>query len=255
MYLHLNCLKAHCLASGDGILDNYSEFYWTWSVYSDDKSSDEIQVAKGFSAGCPIDTGYEMNDSDSNYRELNDPKFTIELPEVANGETKKVRVELQCWESDHSSIDVKKAFSNDALQTMIGIYEKNLATKKQIIDEFYSWIDDDDNQFIEAIVSAGVIDAGYLTIAKSLLPLCKIVYGYIQSNSDDLIGFFAADLFITNTNGKISYKWVFNNGSEYLLDAEGKFYKEATFTQYNNKNSILLNILLEIISSDPLGLK
>ena len=255
MYLHLNCLKAHCLASGDGYLDAHSEFYWTWSVYSDSDSSDDIRISQGFSAGCPVDTGYEMNDDEDSYRELNDPKFTIELPEVADGETKKVRIELQCWESDCSSIEVKKAFTNSALQTMIEIHEKNLETKKKIIEEIYSWIDDEDNQFLEAIVAAGVIDAGYITIAKSLLPLFKIVYGYIKSNSDDYIGLFAADLIIKNSGGKITYKWLFNNGSEFWLDAEGKFFKEALFSQYNNENIIMLNILLEIVSTDPLGLK
>ena len=167
MFLHHNLRNVKCLKVSDA--GSASEFYWTWQIFTEKNS--QTLLAQGFSLGCPIDDGYSLTVGQQ--RELNDPKFTIEFPEIKEGESNKIALNLYCWESDHSSEEVKKAFTNSSVETLWKIYENQKQNKKKTQEEFLEWFKDSDNDFLNILTASSPSVAGYLAISRAAIPLIK----------------------------------------------------------------------------------
>src|SRR5688572_14862990 len=110
MYLHFSLQKAKALRVSDA--GSEGEFYWTWQAYIQGKG--ETQLAQGFSTKCDIGSGLSFGPGEA-INNLNDPRFTIALPDLNDGEERNVVIDLHCWESDHSSEEVKSVFTNTAV--------------------------------------------------------------------------------------------------------------------------------------------
>jgi hypothetical protein len=245
MYLHFNLLSATCLKNYDNFFGGNSEFYWTWTAYHED-TSNNVNLARGFSVGCPLDEGYEMNTGEKKYRKLSDPRFTIKLPELNVGEEKLLKIQIDCWESDGSTVEVKKAFTNEAVETLFKIYEQQKENKNKAMEGFEKWINDDSNDFLTNLTKIVSVNMDYVVIAKSLLPLFKSVKKSVESNSDDLVGSFSVDLLIKKTTAGIEYFWLFEDGVTKGAKEDDKIFYAYTFREYNDDNVVNVNMLFNI---------
>ena len=135
MKLHVNLRNATCTDWSDNPInpfDTSSEFYWTWRVLiqNDNKTSN---VSQGFSIGCDLSSGYSFNNDNHKYREINDPKFLIDLPKANDTDEIHCIVELHCWESDRNSEMVKIAFANENMEVVAINDLTDLATAAHLL--------------------------------------------------------------------------------------------------------------------------
>ncbi len=251
MLLNFNLISATCLKNYDGIFDKDSEFYWTWSLCADLNSSNS-EVARGFSSGCSLDSGYDFNDSDKKYRELADPFFSLELPQLANEETKIISFELRCWESDFGTVDIKKFYSNQALAKLFEIYNNQITKKNEIENEFKEWLGSTDLETIlGSIISNNVYVGGYITIAKAIFNTIQLAEKIVKSNGDELIGVYRADLILNKKNDKINYRWVWQDTTENWVDIGSSIFKQHIFEQDNRNNKISTSMKFSILEKEP----
>src|SRR5690349_9636296 len=116
-----------------------AEYYWTYQAYYD-LDANTMQLSQGFSLGCPLDDGYAFRPGDT--RELNDPKFLMKLPELQENQSNVITLDLFLWESDHSTEDTKKVFSNVAAQKLQQVYSDAKQVKQKAQDDFLKWFKD-----------------------------------------------------------------------------------------------------------------
>lgn len=252
MLLHLNVLNGRCMRFSDQILDKGAEYYFTWLAHYDvdDKF---VNLAQGFSLGCPLENGYSFNTTNEAYRTLNDPRFTIALPEIPKGQSRTVHIELYLWESDHGSVDVKKAFTNPAAERLWTIWTALDQKKTKVRDEFFEWLEGSDNQPLQELLNVEIFNTTFIKLANAIIPIIKWSIDLVESNGDDLIGVFQADLVMEHTEEGIRYRWIFDNGAEIWLPQsnEDKIYREYEFDSADSKNRLISNILLQTTNTAP----
>ncbi|MDT3739937.1 MAG: hypothetical protein RO257_10610 [Candidatus Kapabacteria bacterium] len=246
MKLHVNLRNATCTDWSDNPInpfDTSSEFYWTWRVLiqNDNKTSN---VSQGFSIGCDLSSGYSFNNDGHKYRELNDPKFLIDLPKANDTDEIHCIVELHCWESDRNSEMVKIAFANESLSQLVKIMSGQNKKRQEIEDEVVKWLNSDQNSILQAIQTAGYVTAPTLTIATEV---AGIIFKIIRNSGDEYVGKWSADLFIGKDGDKTRYRWCFDSGSETWLFDEDKLFREAIFESDDRFNRIVGNILLQLM--------
>jgi hypothetical protein len=247
MFLHVNLRRAKALAVSDN--GKESEFYWTWQAYTEDEKFTLLR--QGFSTGAPLETGYSFGPGAT--IELNDPKFTIELPKVSHGETKRVVLDIHCWESDGSTAEVKKLFTNDAVQKLWAIYEAAQYSKKRTMEDFEGWLDKSGldllKQAVGAISSAAV---GGVALAKEVVPLIKLAIQAIQNNSDDYVGMLRAEILVTGTAIGLKYRWIINNGVEVWIEEEkAPYYVRHRFREASGDNEIETQFIFQPVDAHP----
>lgn len=248
MFFHFNLRSATCIKNSDHVFGDNSEYYWTWLVYSQTEDNEDYNVAQGFSMGCEMDSGYDFNDSNSRYFRMNDPRFTVSLPEVARGESRKITFELYCWESDNSTIEVKKTFTNYAAEKLLKIWQETDAKKTKTKEEFLKWLEESDNSALAQIISMAQIEANYLKIAKLSIDVIKWAIEIVKTNGDDFIGAKRCDLIISNEAEGIKYRWIFEDGTEKWMTDEEKIFKEISFESASRDNIVNVSALFQIIS-------
>lgn len=236
MFLHFNHKAARCLKTRDA--GNDGEYYWTWRVLAGTNSQQSL--AQGFSINPEIDEGTRLEEDEENelgWIQLNDPKFTIELPDVAVGEDGNVRIELFCWEHDRAkdSKAIKQAFTNPALQHLIALHEQQQDDSQTTGERFATWLEGDEvakavkqmrvaMQNKVKVVTGSVFALNPLAaIASSTVPLLEEVTQLLirNHNSDDLVGVKQIELFYTQTEaGQYCYRWLRDQGLESTLTTE-----------------------------------
>jgi hypothetical protein len=242
MYLHVNMRHAKCLRVGDA--GSNAEFYWTYQVFTEHR--DNTYLNQGFSLGCPIGGAYSYSPGDQ--RELNDPRFTVKLPDLNEGETRHFYIDLHCWESDHSTEEVKKVFTNTASERLFAYYLENEKNKKKTQEEFMKWLENEDNDLLTKIIDADPIILPYVKIARSAIPLIKWAVELVKSNSDDYIGISRSSLIYTKKDGHYQYRWMFNNGVETWIDEEeAPIYHEHRFQEASGNNEILAKLIYQLV--------
>ncbi len=229
------------------------EYYFTWRCYVD-KNEQDIDLVQGFSLGCPVDDGYDMAVGEQ--RVLNDPKFTVDLPDVNEGEQKRITLDLFAWESDFSTEEVKKLFSNEASAKLVQIHANAQSKKKQTREDFLKWLRDEDHGFIGDLVDTGILSAAtmtpYVTISKALFKLAGWVFRAVRDNSDDFLGFTRAEIQYTRHNGQIVYRWIFNNGVETWLKGEKpKILQNWRILEADQGNELDAQFLIQIVAGSP----
>lgn len=249
MYLHFNMRRAKCLRYSDA--GHFAEYYFTWRAYVD--GTTQVQVAQGFSLGCPADDGYSMRNGEE--RPLNDPKFTVELPDVAEGETKRFVLDLFAFESDFGTMEVKKAFTNEAAAKVMELAEQANASKDKLLKDFTGWLASD-NEVVKALVATGVLAASavvpYVAIATAAVKALSWVVDAIRSNKDDLLGQCRVEILYTKVDGKRHYRWIFNDGASIWKDNEGEpFYQDWRAQEADGGNVIDCRFLVQIVAARP----
>jgi hypothetical protein len=251
MLLHFNLTSATCQLNSGWFLDKDSEFYWTWKFFYDDDEKKEQTIWQGFSLGCELDGGYSFNDSGLLYKMMNDPEFQIKLPELKEGESKQIFLQLYCWESDQCTDIVKKSFTNTSLENLWEIAKKVDERKDKVKEEFLKWLKDGDNSIVSAIISAGSIDANAIKIARGVLDLGGFAVDLIQSNGDDLIGVNSFVLSIAKKNGQNYYRWTFHNDTGEWQNEKSEIPKTINFQSADAKNIIRTDVRLSMFSEMP----
>ncbi len=251
MFLHFNMRRFKCLKKSDA--GSMAEYYFTWRCYVD-KNENDMDLVQGFSLGCPVDDGYSMTEGDQ--RPLNDPRFTVELPDVAEGENKRVTLDLFAWESDYSTEEVKKLFSNEAAAKLVEIHTSAQKKKNQTREDFLKWVRDDDNGFISDLVDAGVVASStvtpYVTISKALFNLAGWVFRAVRDNSDDYLGFTRAEIHYTRIGGELLYRWIFNQGAEtWLMGEKQKIFQNWRILEADQGNELDAKFLVQIVADSP----
>jgi len=193
-------------------------------------------------------------------RALNDPKFTIKLPEVAEDEEKRVVLDLFAWESDHSTDETKKLFTNDSAAKLMEIYKKANQNKKKTREDFLNWAKNGDNEVLAALIAAGVMAAStvvpYVAIAKAAIKLLNYGIEAIKMNADDYLGFARAEVIYSRKNGRLLYRWIFNNGAESWQKKEKPvIYQDWRILEANRGNELDTRFHIQIVGSNPQDFK
>lgn len=244
--LYFNLNKARCIRLKDfpGIR---AEYYWTYQVYStfDAKSV----LSQGFSSGCEIDDGYKF--SVGQIRELNDPKFVIDIPNLPEGEENSITFDLHMFESDFSSPEIKKFFTNDSAQKLMAIYEAEGNRQKDAANKLYDWLGEDDSivyEFIRSVAQGNPVLKFIETTTKAI-PLIKNVVSLIKEfDSDDYCNMSRIVIDYRNNNSSYEYRIINNVGipTEWSKTYE-PHEKDLMFTSDNNKNSVAAQVILQFI--------
>jgi hypothetical protein len=251
MFLHCNMRRAKCLRFSDS--GKTGEFYFTWRAYL--PSDGAIELAQGFSLGCPIDDGYSMAAGDG--RVLNDPRFTVELPNVGPGETKHFVLDMFCWEADHSSEETKRLFTNDAAKKLMQLHKGAEARSRKTRESFLSWLQDGDNDVATSLLSQGLlspaIKTAYESVTSGALKLLDFALDAIKSNSDDYLGTSRSELLYTRDSaGQLRYRWIFDNGIETWFKEEGpKIHQTWRILEANRDNELDCKFLIQIAAGSP----
>ena len=245
MHLHFNNRIARCQKSAD--IGSHGEYYWTLQMFMDDEENSLLY--QGFSTGPEIDSGYSLEPNEE--REINDPKFTVNLPELKDGEERRIVTDLFCWESDYSSENVKKAFTNTAAERLWQIYEKNKKEKKESLDEFEKWVTDKDDSAISTFIESATSIAGvmpYVALAKSALPIVRSGIEVAKNSTDDFIGSNRVELFYKREGNSYRFRWLANQGIE---EYEGEFpitYQQIfTFESGDRDEKIVTKSFFQVI--------
>lgn len=251
MFLHFNMRRLKAIEVSDS--GNHGEFYFTWRCFVD-RMDDDLQLAQGFSMGCPIDDGYSMLEGEE--RILNDPKVTIKLPDVAEGETNQISLDLFSWEADHSAEEVKKLFTNDAVAKLMQIHEAAKHDTKKTREAFLAWIQDGDNEVIKALVAAGALGATavapYVAASAAAVKVFEWTLDTIKDNSDDFLGFARAELIYTRKGGELSYRWIFNDGVGTWFNEEQPMIGQSwRVLEANRGNQLESSFLVQVVSESP----
>lgn len=104
------------------------EYYWTWQIRSGQLL--DVLIARGFCQGAALDDGYTFDEGQTRTG-IDDPSFTINLPDVENDKERNIRLDFHCFESDHEedTIRIKKLFASPTLEHFIKLYEAGEVTK------------------------------------------------------------------------------------------------------------------------------
>jgi hypothetical protein len=210
-YLFFNVPVAKCIRFTDA--GGEAEYYFTYQAYYD-LDANTMQLSQGFSLGCPVDDGYAF--SPGVIRALNDPKFLMKLPELQENQSNVITLDLFLWESDHSTEDTKKMFSNVAAQKLQQVYSDAQQVKKKAQDDFLSWFNEQGMGMLGQVASSlggAAAGAAFVGVTKQLVPLLEWGIQLVKSNSDDYIGMIRTELLYKKVNGAYQYRWVLNGGA------------------------------------------
>jgi hypothetical protein len=246
-YLFYNVPVIKCISFSDS--GGEAEYYATYQAYFD-LDAHTLQLSQGFSLGCPIDDGYSFRRGQT--RELNDPKFLMKLPDLEDGKANIITVDLFLWESDHSTEDTKKIFSNVSAERLQQVYSDAKQVKKKAKDDFKKWLEDQGLGMLSSIASAlggAATGASFVGISKQVIPLLEWGIELAKSNSDDYVGMIRTELLYRKAAGKYEYRWILNGGAERKwIDAERAPLESATrVTQASNDNQIDVNTLMQVL--------
>lgn len=246
-FLFFNVPAIKCIRFSDA--GGEAEYYATYQAYFD-LDGNSIQLSQGFSLGCPIDDGYSFRHGQT--RELNDPKFLIKMPELQEGQTNVLTLDLFLWESDHSTEDTKKIFSNVSAERLQQVFSDAKQVKKKAEDDFRKWLDGQGLGMLGQIASSlgtAATGASFVAIAKQVIPLIEWSIELAKSNSDDYIGMIRTEILYRKNGGKYEYRRILNGGAELKwLDAETTPVVSATrVTQANNDNQIDVNTVMQVL--------
>jgi hypothetical protein len=250
VFIHCNVRRAKCIRFSDP--GKTAEYYFTWRAYlAGDK---EYQLAQGFSLGCPIDDGYSMATGDM--LELNDPRFTLELPAAHEGETKRFVLDLFCWEADSSTAETKRLFTNAAAKKLMQIYEASEKRNRKTRDGLLSWVQNDDNEVLQALAETGVLAPSvalpYQTVASAAVKVFDFVLDIIKNNSDDYLGISRSELVYTRREGKPLYRWIFNNGFEtWFPEEKPVIHQSWRVREANRDNELDCKLIVQVASTSP----
>lgn len=250
MFLHFNMRRVKCIRHSDA--GGFAEYYFAWRAYVD--GAKQVHVAQGFSLGCPADDGYSMRTGDE--RPMNDPKFTVDLPDVAEGETKRFVLDLFAFESDFGTLQVKKAFTNEAAQKIVELAEQSKASKDKLLKDFGAWLSSGENEIVSALVTTGVIAASavvpYVAIATAALKALSWVVDAIRSNKDDYLGQCRVEIIYTKVDGKRHYRWLFNDGASIWKDKEEEpFHQDWRIHEADGGNILDCRFLAQVVAARP----
>jgi|GEM_PF-2732131 len=241
MYLHTNLRYLKPLKVTDA--GRGGEFYFTYQVYSE-AAATLSALTQGFSIGCSIDDGVTARVGEQ--VEVNDPKFTIELAEVDEGKTRHVVLDLFAWESNHSTVDVKKIFTNQAAEKLLTLDAQTRENKKKLEDEFFKWLDDSGTGILSDFVAltGGSVALPYVELAKKVLPLVRWAIEVVKSRSDRYLGCSRRELFYARESGKLKYRWLLDNGVEtWILNETQPYFAPHTFRQDNGDNILAVQVI------------
>jgi hypothetical protein len=245
MFLHFNNRMASCQKTGDP--GNDGEYYWTWQVLSG--NNDELAIAQGFSIRPKLDDGIVIRQGET-FQDLNDPKFTIELPDVTIGETRKVRLDLFCWEHDvaRDTVAIKRIFTNNALQKLVDLYEYQQVGRQDALKAFGEWLKEDSTDFLTTTEFSKAIPM--VAIASTTLPvLTSIIQLLSSTKSDDLVGVKQVELFYTKVADRTYlYRWLGDNGIEEVYrDEHPPIWNEFRFERADGRELMVTKCFFQII--------
>ncbi len=253
MHLYYSLNKAKCIKFSDA--GPHAEFYWTYRFYCENKEQDKSDslIHQGFSSGCSIDDGYDFkeisDDVNEGQRVLNDPFIKIKLPELKEGETNLISMFLYCWESDHSTVETKKLFSNESAQVLFDIYKKNQEKKDIAQKEFKDWLTDSGTgDFLGTLLSStsGTASKVFVECAKQLIKILDWAILLIKSNSDDYVGLNKTFLKYKKENGKYLYTWKYLTPNGLSSSDEGTHNRWILFKEDNLDNIIHTQVHFQI---------
>jgi hypothetical protein len=226
-----------------------AEYYWTWQVYSED--SEKTILHQGFSIGCELDDGYKFSQGQEWPIPLNDPRFTIKLPDLKDGEERRIVTDLFAWESDWSTLEVKKVFTNAAAAELWKIYEAAGKKKKEALKKFEGWLDSSGEGLLEEfgkVASGAKSLIPYLALTKKAIPLIKAAIALVKSNSDDFNGFNRMELFYKKEGDNYKYRWLLNDGiPKDWEEQEEKLYLDLNFMSPSTKNLVVTKSFFQVI--------
>jgi len=244
VFLHFNLSNVKAMKVSDA--GAASEFYWTFQLFTEEEGGASSSLAQGFSLGCPVDDGYSLRVGEQ--RKLNDPRFTVALPEPVEGETRLVSMDLYCWESDHSSSEVKKVFTNAAAQEIMAIHEQSQANKRKAREEILRWLSSESNEVLQMAMEGAAGVTPYVAMARAAVPLLKWVIAELRNNSDDLIGRSRTELFYAKQDGKLHYRWLVNDGVETWMDQEeAPYFHEHEFLEASGGNHVVASAIYQTV--------
>jgi hypothetical protein len=247
MYLHFNNRRAKCKRKADA--GKKAEYYWTWQVYTEE--GEKTILHQGFSIGCELDDGYKFSQGQEWPVPLNDPRFTVKLPELKDGEERRVVTDLFMFESDSYTLEVKKVFTNAAANELWKIYEKVGKKKKETLKQFEKWLDESGEGFLEEfgeIVSGANALIPYLSLSKKVIPLIKAVIEMIKTNSDDFNGFNRIELFYRKEADGYRFRWLLNDGIQKDFGEQREpLYLDLNFISPSAKNWVVTKSFFQVI--------
>jgi hypothetical protein len=252
MYIHCNVQRIKCIRFSDS--GATAEYYFTWRAYLG--GAKETQLAQGFSLGCPIDDGYSMKEGDTRLS-LNDPRFTLELPDVQKGETRRFVLDMFCWEADSSSEETKRLFTNAAAKKLMQIYAASEGRSKKTRDDLTKWVKDGNNEVLKALTAVGILSPAtilpYELVATAAFKVLDGVLEVLRSNSDDYLGTSRCEVVYTrNADGNLLYRWIFNNGFETWFPQEQPVIHQSwRVDEANRDNELDCKLIVQIASESP----
>jgi hypothetical protein len=246
-YLFFNVPVAKCIRFSDA--GGEAEYYFTYQAYYD-LDANTLQLSQGFSLGCPLDDGYAFRPGDR--KDLNDPKFLIRLPELQEKQSNVITLDLFVWESDHSTEDTKKIFSNAAAQKLQQVYRDAQRVKQKAQEDFLSWFKEQGLGMLGEVASSlGSAAAGvaFVGVTKQLIPLLEWGIQLVKSNSDDYVGMIRTELIYKRVNGAYQYRWVLNGGAprNWTLAEEAPLEMVTRVTEASNDNILDVHTLMQVL--------
>ncbi|MDD9932977.1 MAG: hypothetical protein OXT09_05200 [Myxococcales bacterium] len=254
MYLHFNLRNIKCLKQSDKLLDKESEFFHTYRVYIGSADQD-VQLTQGFSLGAPIDDGYALEEGQQ--KTVNDPRFTVQLPDVDDGATMRVVLDLFAWESDSANTEeIKKLFTNEASAKLMEIYKAQDKKKKKTYEKFMDWVQDGDNEVLGALITTGIVASSvvtpYVAVAKAATSILGWALEAARTDGDDPLPYARMEVLIARTDGKLRYRWIFNNGAETWFEEERPWIRGAWRAEEANNDNILDHTYgIQIVEASP----
>jgi hypothetical protein len=255
MWLHVNMMKAKCLRWSDYGAE--AEFYWVYQLYIPNGSGLHV-LHQGFSEGCPIDDGYSFRTNDR--RQLNDPRFTVKLPELPDdGPEQRVVLDLSCWEADNATAttSVKALYTNEAAARLWQIYHANNQRVNKTIDDMMDWLDSDGMSVATTVLAAaGAATGGVATgvaaaikIAPKLVDLVRRLAYLLRDQSDDYMGLRRFELFYAKRKGTYVYRWLMDNGIESTIENQQlPYYRDdVVFEEADRSNKIACKLMFQPI--------
>jgi hypothetical protein len=212
MRLWFNVPTIKCVDHDDS--GPHAEYYFTYQAYFD-LDDQQRSLTQGFSQGCPLDDGYALRKKEE--RVVNDPKFLFNLPELEVGKSNVVTLDVYLWESDHSTIETKKVFTNAAALKLWEIYNAAAQQKQKTKDEFFKWLQDQGIGLVAdaatVLGASAAVGAAMVTVGKALIPFVSWAIDLAKNNSDDFVGMSRIQLVYKRLEQGYKYRRILNDGA------------------------------------------
>jgi hypothetical protein len=179
----------------------------------------------------------------------------MRLPELADGKDNVITLDLFLWESDHSTEDTKKIFSNAAAQKLQQVYSDARQVKQKAQDDFLSWFKGQGLGMLGDVASAlGSAAAGatFVGVTKQLVPLLEWGIQLVKSNSDDYVGLVRTELLYRRVGDKYQYRWILNGGAPraWTHAEQAPLEMVTRVTEASGQNIVDVHTLMQVLVDD-----